>query len=505
MKILVTGASGLLGNKIYNILSKKFRTIGTSYKKNKSGTYNLDIRVTSDVFNLFEMEHPDVVVHAAALTDIDLCENDKELARSVNVEGTTNIVMACRLKKSKLIYISSDYVFGAKPRKEYTEKSQPCPVNYYGRTKLEGENIVSANLDDYIIVRPGILYGYNDEDDKETFTSKVFAGLEKGRRVYVDDRVIKYPTLIDDVALGIKRLIELGSHGIYHIASSQPLTRYDWARKIASIYGLPKENIIAKNENYSVRRPLNVLLDTSKIRKLGVVISDVDEGTMITKQERECFFRLLYCIRPGMEILKEDISDFRISLGKRMAREIPADADIVVPIPETGIFPAMGFAHESKIPLYHGLIKNDDLGRLLYEPSQANRSEKIKAKIIPINSLLKNKRVILIDEAIITGITMDIVIKMLKKAKAKEIHVRTPCPPFISACIAKQHPVGDLIARKYSVGRTRSIRHKNIEKGLKRYFGVDSLMSLSLDILTDSLKYSKYEKCIKCFVGEDER
>lgn len=413
--------------------------------------------------------------------------------------------MACKFKNSKLIYLSSDYIFDGESQKKYTEESEASPVNYYGQTKLEGQKIVEENLDNYIIIRPGILYGYNSEEDRETYITKVIKTLKENKKLYVDNKVIKYPTLIDDVALAIKELIEIDAKGVYHVASSEPVTRYEWAKRIAKIYNLPEKNIIAKNEGYKAKKPLNVFLDSSKVKKLGVLITNVDEGTKIAKQQQECMLRLLYSVRPGMEILKEDVSDLRINLGKKLAKEAPVKADIVVPIPETGIFPATGFAHESGIPLYHGLIKNDDIGRTLYEPSQINRSEKIKSKIVPVNSLIKDKKIVLIDEAIITGITTEIIIRMLKEAGAKEIHVRIPCPPFISACEAKQHPIGDLIARKYLSGETEEDKQKNMEEGIKKFFDVDSVKFLSLKSLLDTLKSGKYEKCTRCFLDEDSK
>jgi len=502
MKILVTGATGLLGRKVQNVLSKKFDVIGTCFTKKKSGFYNLDVRQVNDLYHLFERENPDVVIHTAALVDVDLCERNKDLARDINVDGTKNIVLSCKFKNAKLVFISSDYCFDGKPGKIYHEESKTCPVNYYGQTNCEAEALVKEMLDDYVIIRPGILYGYNDEDDKDTFLRQILQKLERNEKIFVDNRIVKYPTLIDDVALAIKKIIEIDARGIYHVAGNEGVTRYNWAKKIAELFGFGTGDILAKNESYEAKKPLDVFFDSTKVKKLGVEISSIENGTTISRQQRECIFRLLYSIRPGMEILREDISEFRINVGKKLAKEASAEADIVVPIPETGIFPASGFAHESGIPLYHGLIRNNDLGRLLYEPSTVNRSEKIKAKIIPVNSLLKGKRVILIDEAIITGITIEIVIKMLKKAGAKEIHIRTPCPPFVSACIAKQHPVGNLIARKFAVGKSKEKRHLNIEKGFKEYFDVDSVRCLSLKSLIGSLKESKQKKCVQCFVDE---
>jgi len=503
MKIIVTGATGLLGRKIHNVLKRQHDVIGTCFTRKKSGFYNLDIRQINDLYHLFERENPDVVVHTAALVDADLCERDRKMARDINFEGTKNIALSCKFKNTKLIFISSDYCFDGNAGKIYREEFHLNPVNYYGETKANAEALIKEMLEDYVIVRPGILYGYNDEDDKMSFPKQTVEKLEKDEDIFLDNKVVKYPTLIDDVALAIKKIIEIETKGIYHVAGNEGVTRYNWGRIIADVFGYSTQNIFAKNEKYGTRKPLNVFLATRKIKELGVGISSIEEGTRISKQQRECIFRLLYSIRPGMEIMKEDIAEFRINVGKRLAREAPVEADIVVPIPETGIFPASGFAHESEIPLYHGLIRNNDVGRLLYEPSAVDRSEKIRAKLIPVNSLLKGKRVVLIDEAIITGITMEIVIKMLVRAEVKEIHIRIPSPPFISPCIAKQHPVGKLLARKFAVGTSRKERHSNIERGLKDFLAVDSVKCLSLESLIKALTESKQKKCVECFVNQD--
>src|SRR3989338_1475492 len=155
MNVLITGASGLLGKKLYEGLSKTEEVAGTYFGNRTSEHFHhLDVSDRNSVDAFFEYVKPNVVIHTAALVNHDYCEENRSIARKINVDGTSNVVDACQKNKAKLVYLSSDYVFDGR-HGPYTEVSFTSPVNFYGETKLEGERIVTSRLGlaDPIIIR----------------------------------------------------------------------------------------------------------------------------------------------------------------------------------------------------------------------------------------------------------------------------------------------------------------------------------------------------------------
>src|SRR3989344_1531614 len=166
MRILITGASGLLGRRLYDMTSKIHECVGTCHGKNDDDFYTIDIRNRESVEDIFHKTRPDAVVHTAGSTDPDYCEKFQNEARQININGTRIIAEMSKRFGSKIVYISSDYIFDGKDN-PYRENNETNPINFYGFTKLEGEKIVRG-LENHVIVRPTILFG-NDERSKESF------------------------------------------------------------------------------------------------------------------------------------------------------------------------------------------------------------------------------------------------------------------------------------------------------------------------------------------------
>lgn len=297
MKALITGASGLLGRRMFNIISKTHETVGTYNKNNDEKFHFLDITDKDSVGIFFRKINPEIVIHCAALVDTDRCEEDKGLAGKVNVNGTKNIVDNCSKHNCKMIYLSSDFVFNG-DNITYYEDSPLSAINYYGLTKIEGEKIVKQNLEDYLIIRSPLMYG-DDEYSKPSFITSILEKLKLEERIYVDNKIIKYPTLTDDVVKAIKKLINLELSGVYHVGGEDGITKYEWAKKIAKFYGFSEELIIESNEQTRAKRPLNVKLDSSKIKKLIGNITGVDEGLRKT-------FKTEFAKKYNFKIIRSD-------------------------------------------------------------------------------------------------------------------------------------------------------------------------------------------------------
>ncbi len=209
------------------------------------------------------------------------------------------------------------------------------------------------------------------------------------------------------------------------------------------------------------------------------------------KPRQQCIFEHVYFSRPDSIIFGRSVNESREALGRLLAREHPVDADIVVPVPDSGVPAAVGYALESGIPFRMGLIRNHYIGRTFIEPSQEIRSFGVKLKLNPIRGLIEGKRVILIDDSIVRGTTSRKIVRMVREAGAKEVHVRISCPPTISPCY-------------YGVDtptREELIASSNSPEEIRQFLGADSLGYLSLAGLRQAVLDTKGVYCTACYTG----
>lgn len=285
MKILVTGASGLLGTRLVNS-SKNFEVYGTYYQNpvnlGQGKTFRLDVSERS-VSKYIRKLSPDIVVHTAALTNVDRCEIDPKKAYKANVEGTRNIVLGAM--NSKFIYISTDYIFDGEVGM-YQEDNEPNPISYYGQTKLEGEQIVQKMCKNYIIARTSVLYGWHT---RLNFVSWVIHELQKGNKINIVTDQFNSPTLVDDLVEQIMVLIKQDEQGIFHTAGGERIDRYTFAVKIARLFELNQSlitPITSKSLNWVAKRPKDSSLDIKKISKLKKPL-DIPQSLERMKRQKE--------------------------------------------------------------------------------------------------------------------------------------------------------------------------------------------------------------------------
>jgi amidophosphoribosyltransferase len=209
--------------------------------------------------------------------------------------------------------------------------------------------------------------------------------------------------------------------------------------------------------------------------------------------QASCIFEHVYFSRPDSRVFGRPVQESREDLGRQLAREAPADADIVVPVPDSGVTAAMGYAAESGIPLRFGLIRNHYVGRTFIEPSQSVRDFGVKLKLNPVRSLLEGKRVVLIDDSIVRGTTSRKIVRMVRNAGAKEVHMRISCPPTISPCFYGV----DTPSKKELIGANKTVEE------IREFIGADSLSYLSLDgMKTACGDGEKTTYCTACYTGK---
>lgn len=238
----------------------------------------------------------------------------------------------------------------------------------------------------------------------------------------------------------------------------------------------------------------------------AVYLGDVEPGEMVTvssaglhrerfapvQPKSQCVFEHVYFARPDSMVFGRPVQLSREMMGRLLARQCPTDADVVVPLPDSGVAPAIGYSAESGVPFRMGLIRNHYVGRTFIEPSQAIRDFGVRLKLNPVRSLLEGKRVILVDDSIVRGTTSRKIVRMVRSAGAKEVHLRISCPPTISPCFygVDTPTKSELIAANHTVDEIR------------RYVEADSLEYLSLTSLRKAVEDERMEYCYACYTGD---
>lgn len=288
-KIIGLGLNGLVGSRVTELLKDEYDFVALSRSTGVNITEAQSLTTLKD--------YPDAkfVLQFAAKADVDACEKDKNLgeegeAWKINVEGTKNVAEICRELGKKIVYISTDFVFdGEKEQGDfYTESDMPNPINWYSKTKYEGEKRVEESGAPYIILR--LAFPYRAEfEPKKDFVRAIIDTLKNGNEIKGVKDQIFCPTLIDDIALALDVLIKNDATGIYHAVGSEALTPFEAAIKISEIFDLDK-NLIKETTREEffrdrARRPFNLQLRNARIDQLGVKMKGFSEGLTEIKSQ----------------------------------------------------------------------------------------------------------------------------------------------------------------------------------------------------------------------------
>jgi len=209
-------------------------------------------------------------------------------------------------------------------------------------------------------------------------------------------------------------------------------------------------------------------------------------------QPKQCIFEHVYFSRPDSVVFGRSVQASREMLGRLLAREHPVAADMVVPVPDSGVAAAIGYAAESGIPLKFGLIRNHYIGRTFIEPAQAIRDFGVRLKLNPVRSLLEGQRVVLVDDSIIRGTTSRKIVRIVREAGAREVHVRISCPPTVSPCY-------------YGIDtptRAELIAARQPLEGIREFIDADSLGYLSIERLKEAVDDTRGLYCLACYTAE---
>jgi amidophosphoribosyltransferase len=282
-----------------------------------------------------------------------------------------------------------------------------------------------------------------------------------------------------------------------------------------SIVAMSEDSLIAVRDPYGFR-PLSlgklgdcyvVASETCAFDIIGAeLIRDIEPGEVLVindsgiesyryseeKPNRFCIFEFIYFARPDSVIGGQNVHLARREMGRQLARETEVEADLVIPVPSSGISAALGFAEEADIPYEKGILRNKYVGRTFIQPTQQIRDLKVRIKLNPIKEIIKDKRVVLVDDSIVRGTTSKQIIRMVREAGAAEVHLAISSPPVTEPCFYGL----DTSRRKELIAGKKSIDE------IREYIGADSLTYLSLDGLLSSIDADGYGYCTSCFDGE---
>jgi amidophosphoribosyltransferase len=276
--------------------------------------------------------------------------------------------------------------------------------------------------------------------------------------------------------------------------------------------------ILSRTKMFAIRDPYGFRpLSIGKIKSGGYIVAsetcafelvgaefvrDVEPGEMVIFENEEiksiklfeptpkkCIFEYIYFARPDSDVFGKNVYETRVEMGRALARELPVEADMVVPVPDSGVASALGYAKESGIDFELGIMRNHYVGRTFIEPTQEVRDLKVKMKLSPIKEKIAGKRLVVIDDSIVRGTTSKRIVRMLKEAGAKEVHMRIASPASRGACyygVDTPDP-DELIASKMSV------------EEICKYIEADSLAYLSIEGMVEAIKDKKEDYCFACF------
>lgn len=481
--ILVTGASGFLGQKIYYILKRDFNVEGIRGTTSNGSFIAVDLTDIKSLDAYLELTKPKIIIHTAGIPEPEKCSENQSKAYTVNVEAVGNLVDACKKRNIKLIHISTDYVFDGLKEEEYSHNDARKPCNYYGETKKQAEDLVKE-YENSLIVRIPIIYGYNNERDKTTFPVQIINKLQKNETVYLDNQQIRYPVLIDTVAIAVRKA--LGQTGIIHVTSAVPVTKYKWAKIIADEFNLDSKLICEKPFKELINRPPHVKL---KVEEKDFNVLDIYEGTKVLRKQMNCAFRLIYKGQANEVIYGKNIGQYRYDLGKKLGESLPnsvvEELDYVMPVPMSGLYYAMGMAEAIGIPYLQGLVKPDTSTRSFQIADFALRERTIRGKIHPIEAMIRNKTIALVDEAIFTGTTLRCVCDMVKACGAKKIYICIPTPLSETPC------------RQFVQPERKLLSHYIASDEIKNYFRVEEVFFQPLSNFKESIRGND-DICYEC-------
>ena len=296
MKVLITGSNGLLGQHLIPVFLEdgRYQVIASGRGPNRlpmqtGYTYEAtNLRDATSVRHLLEKHQPDILIHAAAMTQVDDCERNKDLCWDTNVAATRYLLQAAEKTNTFFIFLSTDFVFDGL-QGPYAEEDAVNPISYYGSSKVAAESMVRNSKLPWAIVRTVLVYGVAADPKRSNIITWVKSNLEQGKKLKVVDDQWRTPTLVQDLAVGCKLVADKKATGIFHISGKETLTPYQMAVQTAGYFKLNTqllEKVDAKSFTQPAKRPAKTGFVIDKaVKELGFAPHSFEEGLEIVAKE----------------------------------------------------------------------------------------------------------------------------------------------------------------------------------------------------------------------------
>ncbi|MDB4107124.1 NAD(P)-dependent oxidoreductase [Bacteroidia bacterium] len=295
-KVLITGSNGLLGQKLLDLYltNDKIKIIATARGANrypiKAGyTYtSMDITDETSVQQVIAEHTPDCIINTAAMTNVDICESDKEGCDKLNIDAVSYLVKAANANNAHLIHLSTDFIFDGK-NGPYTEEDEPNPLSHYGLSKLKSETIIQEKCNKWSIARTVLVYGVVQDMSRSNIVLWAKGALEKGQPINVVNDQFRSPTLAEDLAKGCQLVEEKEAEGIYNISGKDQMSILEIVHRVADYFKLDKSIISVVSSstlNQAAKRPPLTGFDLTKSRKvLGYEPRSFEEGIAVLMEQ----------------------------------------------------------------------------------------------------------------------------------------------------------------------------------------------------------------------------
>ncbi|UCE36340.1 MAG: SDR family oxidoreductase [Thermoplasmata archaeon] len=291
-KLMIIGGSGLLGGHLARFAQEEYEVVATymGHPIEIPGcrTTSMDIRDFYKTENKISKEKPDLIILSAAQRNVDYCEKKPEEVWKINVQGAKNVAIASKKVQAKLIYLSTDLVFDGE-KEGYQEEEDPNPINYYGKTKLEGEKEVAKACEDYAIARVSVLYDWNPFEHTFNFVSWVYNSLKEKKEISLFTDQFRNATYIKNACDALLGIHKKGEQGIFHVAGKNCVNRHEIGEKVAEIFGFDEKLITtctSEDSNWVAKRPKRCCLNSEKMNdRLGIKSMSIEEGLDAMKRE----------------------------------------------------------------------------------------------------------------------------------------------------------------------------------------------------------------------------
>lgn len=296
MKILITGANGLLGQKLVKLFLSidDISLIATARGESRLAPYgnvtyeSMDITNRESVLEVITRHKPDAIINTAAMTNVDQCESEKDACNALNIDAVRYLNEAAEKINAFFLHLSTDFIFSGEEG-PYDENGIPAPVNYYGESKLLGEEIVRNSKTKWAIARTVLVYGIVPDMSRSNIILWVKGSLESGKAIQVVDDQWRTPTLAEDLAMGCYLIVKNQAQGIYNISGGDMLTPYEMAIKTANFFELD-QNLINRTDSTKFTQPAKrppktgFIIDKAK-RDLGYAPHTFDEGIKVVASQ----------------------------------------------------------------------------------------------------------------------------------------------------------------------------------------------------------------------------